>query len=167
MGGEGATAGMGIRFGCRHLGVRHFRVGHLLEQSQQGRLPEHAALEHRSQDGELVVEGLAEAPPVVQVEGEGVVTEYPAKNTPPSSNPLIARTGNSLEGLVVVSIHVTGEEVEDRHVHDVVQPPALVVGRDLSDQGAVVRLGLPLGFPPLVVRPPPGVPPHLQAESQR
>ena len=66
-----------------------------------------------------------------------------------------------LDGLVVVPVHVAHEEVVDGHVHDVEQPPALVVRLHLAHDLAVGLVRLPVGLAPLVVRPPPRVPPRL------
>ena len=44
------------------------------------------------------MEGFAETPAVIKVEGEGIVAEEP-------------------EGLVVVAVHVAREKVKHRHVH--------------------------------------------------
>ena len=44
------------------------------------------------------------------------------------------------ERLVVVTIHVPGEEVEDGHVHQVEESTTLVVGRDVTDEVTVVGL---------------------------
>ena len=79
---------------------------------------------------------------MVEVDGEGVVTEQ-------------------FESLVVVTVHVPHEEVQDGEVHQVQQPPALVVGTDVLDCLTVVRLSLPPGLPSLVVTPPPGMSPGL------
>lgn len=65
--------------------------------------------------------GLAEPAAVIEVQGERVVPE-------------------DLEGLVVVPIHVTREEVEDGHVHEIQEPPALVVRRQLAHDRAVVGI---------------------------
>lgn len=62
----------------------------------------------------------------------------------------------------MMPVHVPHQKIKNGHVHDVVQPPALVVGRDFPDQRAVITLRLPLSFPPLVIRSPPGVSPHLK-----
>lgn len=62
----------------------------------------------------------------------------------------------------MVPVHVAHEEVNYRHVHEIPEPPALVVGGYLPDHRAVVGLGLPLGLPAFVVAPSPGMPPHLR-----
>lgn len=92
------------------------------------------------------MEGLPKTSPVVEVQRKGVVPEGP-------------------EGLVVVSIHVTCEEIEHRHVHEIVQSPALIVGGDFPDQVAVVRFRFPLCFSALVVRSSPWVSPNLRRNS--
>jgi len=41
-----------------------------------------------------------------------------------------------------MAIHVAGEKIKDGHVHEVIQPPAVVVGRnipDLSGRGMVKK----------------------------
>lgn len=60
-----------------------------------------------------------------------------------------------------MSVHVTGEEIKDGHVHEIVETSSLVVGRNFAHQSAVIRFQLPLGLPPLVIGSPPGMPPHL------
>lgn len=64
---------------------------------------------------------LAEAATVVQVQREAVVAEKP-------------------ERLVMMAVHVAGEEVKHSHVHEVEQSATLVVGRDLSHERAVVGI---------------------------
>lgn len=81
----------------------------------------HAALQERRQAADLVVEGLAEAPAVVEVQRERVVAE-------------------ELERLVVMAVHVAREEVEHRHVHQVEEPAALRERRQLPHDVAVVRV---------------------------
>ena len=79
---------------------------------------------------------------MVQVYGKGVITKQ-------------------FECLVVVTVHVAHEEVQDGEVHQVQQPPALVVWTDVLHCLTVVSLSLPPGLPSLVVTPPPGVSPGL------
>ena len=79
---------------------------------------------------------------MVEVYGEGVVTEQ-------------------FEGLVVVTVHVSHEKVQDGEVHQIQESSALVVGTDVLDCLTVVRLSLPPGLPSLVVTPPPGMAPGL------
>ena len=83
---------------------------------------------------------------MVEVYGESVIAEY-------------------FESLVVMAVHVPHQEVEDGEVHEVQEPPALVVGTDVLDSLAVVLIILPLSFPSLVVAPPPRVPPGLPRDD--
>lgn len=62
----------------------------------------------------------------------------------------------------MMPIHIPHQEIKNGHVHEIIQAPALVVRRNFPDQRAVIRLRLPLSFPPLVIRSPPGVSPHLK-----
>ena len=94
------------------------------------------------QYGHLIMSGPSKCPAMVEVYGEGVVIEQ-------------------LEGLVVVAVHVPHEKVQDGEVHQVQQSPALVVGADVLDCLAVVRLCLPASLPPLVITPAPGMSPGL------
>jgi len=59
------------------------------EQSVEGRLSDHAALQERRQDGRLVVEGFPEAPSVIEMQRKGIVAEDPKR-------------------LVVMAVHVAG-----------------------------------------------------------
>lgn len=60
----------------------------LLEQCGERRLANHTALQQRRQDGELVVERLAKATAVIQMNREGVISEFPASTrTYPSKQP--------------------------------------------------------------------------------
>lgn len=61
-------------------------------------MPDHATLQEGGKDGDLVVERSAKSSSVIQVQGKRVVAE-------------------NLERLVMVSIHVPHEEVQDSHVH--------------------------------------------------
>lgn len=90
----------------------------LPEQSAQGALTYHATLKQRRQTADLVVVRFTETTSVVQVQGERVIAE-------------------NLEGLVVVTIHVSGQEVEDRHVHEIQKPSSLVVRWQFSHDRAV------------------------------
>lgn len=89
------------------------------EQSGECGVTQQAALDDGRQDGHFVEERLAEASTVIQVQREGVVTEH-------------------LERLVVMSVHVPCEEVEDGHVHEVEQSPPRVVRRNVPHGRAVV-----------------------------
>uniref|UniRef100_A0A182IR36 Uncharacterized protein n=1 Tax=Anopheles atroparvus TaxID=41427 RepID=A0A182IR36_ANOAO len=112
------------------------------EQRLEGGGAQQAALEHGRQDGQLVVERLAEAAPMIEVDRERVVAE-------------------DLERLVVVPVHVAGKEVEHAHVHQIEQPAALVVRRDVAHHRAVVSVRFPLRLPALVIRAAPRMSPHL------
>lgn len=65
------------------------------------------------------------------------------------------------ESLVVMPVHVARQEVEHGHVHEVVESTALVVGRNLPHEGAIIGLRFPLGLSALVVRASPGMSPYL------
>ena len=86
--------------------------------------------------------GPSECSAMIEMYGEGIVTEQ-------------------LEGLVVVAVHVPHEKVQDGEVHQIKQSPALVVGADVLDCLAVVRLCLPPSLPPLVITSAPGMSPGL------
>lgn len=62
----------------------------------------------------------------------------------------------------MVPVHVAHQKIENRHVHEIIQSPSLIVRWNFSDQRAVIRLRLPLSFPPLVIRSPPRVSPYLK-----
>ena len=66
-----------------------------------------------------------------------------------------------LDRFVMMTIHIAHEEVENREIHDIQKSPALVVGLDLFYDLAVIFVGFPGGFPPLVVRTPPRMAPSL------
>lgn len=91
------------------------------EQRCESGVAYETTLQQWGEDGQLVVERSPEAPPVVQVKGEGVVVE-------------------GSESLVVVPVHVAHEEVEHGHVHEVVESRTRVVRADLSHEVTVVRL---------------------------
>ena len=86
--------------------------------------------------------GPPECPAMVEVYGKGVVTEQ-------------------FESLVVVTVHVSHQKVQDGEVHQIQESSALVVGTDVLDCLTVVRLCLPPGLPSLVVTPAPGMSPGL------
>jgi len=67
------------------------------------------------------VKGFPEAPSVIEVQRKGVVAENPKR-------------------LVMMAVHVAGEKVKDRHVHEVEQSPTLVVRRDLLYQGTIIGI---------------------------
>lgn len=70
-------------------------------------------------------------------------------------------TRHLLERLVMVPVHVADEEIVHGHVHQVEQPSALVVGRDVPHHAAVISIRLPLRLPALMVAATPRVPPYL------
>ena len=61
------------------------------------------------------------SPAVVEVQQKGLVAKH-------------------LDRLVVVPVHVSHEEIQHGHVHNVVQPPPLVVRRDLLHHFTVVLI---------------------------
>lgn len=57
-----------------------------------------------------------------------------------------------LERFVVMTVHVSGEEVEHRHVGEVGQPATSIVWRGFLNQLTVVRINLPRRLTSPVVR---------------
>ena len=60
-----------------------------------------------------------------------------------------------LEDVVVMPVHVTGDEVQHGDVHDVQQLPPLDIFGPLSYHFAVPGIYLPIGLALLAIRPPP------------
>ena len=137
----GGEAGPGVE-GQQQLQGGGANDAALRQGGHRGQEEGESYLIQRGEDGELVMARPAECPAMVQVYGEGLVAEQ-------------------FERLVVVTVHVAHEEVEDGEVHQVEESPALVVRTDVLDCVTVVRVILPLGFASLVVAPSPGVAPRL------
>ena len=73
----------------------------------------------------------------------------------------IGKVAERLEGLIMMSIHVPHQKVQDGHVHDIEQPSAFVVGRDPLDVLTVLIVRLPIGLPSFMIGPAPGMPPSF------
>ena len=71
------------------------------------------------------------------------------------------------ERFVMVSVHIAHEKVKDSQVHDIQEPPPLLVGFGFFYHFAIVGVGLPCGFAPLVVRSSPRVTPSLARRRLR
>jgi len=130
------------RQGPAHCRGKVHRAGVVGEQHCQSGFSNHAALVQRSQDGHFVVFGFAEAPAVVEVDGERIVPE-------------------GLECLEVVPIHVPDHEIKHRQIYHVQQSSAMVVRVYIFNSITVIVVQFPARLPPLMVTSPPGVPPSF------
>ena len=73
----------------------------------------------------------------------------------------ICVVAKQFECLIMVSVHITHQEVKDGQVHDIQQSSSLIVWTDILDNITVVGVCFPSCFPPLVIASPPGMTPSL------
>ena len=68
---------------------------------------------------------------------------------------------NILKRFVMMSVHISHEEVDNRHINDVQQSSSPIIWRRGSYQVTVVRVHFPLSLSSFVVGTSPRMPPHF------
>lgn len=105
-------------------------------------MSDQTALVDGRQDRHLVVEGFTKPSTMVQMQWGRVVPKH-------------------LKRFVMMSVHVSHEEVENRHIHDVQKSPPFIIRVDLLHEITVIVVNFPLRLASLVIASAPRVTPHL------
>ena len=73
----------------------------------------------------------------------------------------VCSVSEQFECLIMMSVHVSHQEVKDGEVNDIQEPPPLVIRTDVLDNITILGIRLPGRFPSLVVTPSPRMSPGL------